>query len=451
MTSTAIDNPADWTHLPSPSSLRFARAMAALPHSWLSVPAAAAAADTDLPSARLRLALLAAAGVVTVRGVRYRIVLAPAAAIEPPPAEAIANLADWYLRSIDAALNELGMSYGYWPTPAPPRRSAPQIEPPRFAEHDAAYTWLIEEEDNLLAVLRAAAAARLDAHTWQLAVHLLQSWSFRGEYTHWEHTARIALDAALAAGDRVGHAQALAYQARGFSQRGLTSRAEQLQLEALEIRELASDRHGLAQSHNALGMIAHRRDDLPSAIAHYRTCETLAEDCDYDIFAALARHNLADALRTQGHLAEAMELLERTIAYYEEHGHPYAVGSTAQILADVLGLQGLTEEALAAANAALARCALLSDNALLAWALRTVCGALARAGRTAEAIEAARAAAVLFDSVRDPQRHAKVLDLAAGLYDGQGETESAAELRAQAGELRAHLSDADDETEEPGT
>jgi tetratricopeptide (TPR) repeat protein len=351
----------------------------------------------------------------------------------------VSGLADWYRRSLIAALTEVGTLEAYWPAPGRVAGQGQEVLAQRFTGVDGAHAWLLEEEENLLAVLAAATAAGLNTHVWQLAAFLFQAWSYRGFYDRWEETARVALDAAEAAGDPIGQSHALAYQARGYSQRGLLAHARELQQRALKIRERIGDQFGLAQSHNALGLIEHRAGDLEAAIARYLRCEEIAAACGDAHFVAIARLNRADALRTQGHLEQAMALLHLASGHFRTGKVPRYAATASQIIADILGLQGRTSEALVAAEQALAETSLLPDPALLAWAQRTHAVALTRAGRAAEAIEALRATAALHAAIQDRQRQAAALDLAADLYAGLGQHDLAALLRTQASELRDQL------------
>lgn len=443
MTSTTMKDPVDWARTPPAAALAFARCLAVVPGTWLTAPAAAAAAGLDLAGAGLNLAVLTAVGTVTARAARYQV--SDAAALKPSDSAdtAVAGLTHWYLRSARAALTALGMVEGYWPLSEQPPGTGQALAPASFPDHVTAYAWLLEEEENLLAVLDAANAAKLSALTWQLAVVLLETWSFRGVYDRWQHTARIALNAAALAADPVGHAQALAYEARGLSEQGMLDQAEMLQRHALAIREYAQDGHGLAQSYDALGLIMQRRGDRVTAIAHYRACEKIALECGYHLFVAIARHNLGDVLRTEGRLEEAGTHLELALDYFREHGHLQQAASAVQILADISGLEESIVDGLEEAQQALAQSALVPNRSVLAWALRTMAVALTRSGRAPEAIEAARTAAALFASLSDSQRHADTLELAAELYDGQAEHGQAEVLRAKAAELRAQLYEAE--------
>ena len=442
MTTTEPQDAESWTNAPSAAGQEVTGALAALPDLWLTGPAIAAAAGMDRATAAAHLAVLAATGAVSTRGARYRLAEAVDPGAVPANLAAVRGVAHWYLLGAKAALTEIGADKTYWTLPA---TSGPEISAQRFADLDGAHAWLLGEEGNLRAVLAAADAAGLHAHVWRLATLQLQAWTYRGAYDRWQETADLALDAANAAGEPVGQSDALAYQARGYSQRGLLKRADDLQHRALEIRERAGDPIGLARSHNDRGLIAHRHADLDGAIAHYRTCQQIAASCGHDQYEAIARVNLADALRTQGHLDQAAELLEQVTDYCRHHHSPLLAAGAARLVADVLGLQGHTTQALTAAEQALAQSALLPETAGLAWAQHTYARALLRAERPTEAIEALRATAALHGAVHDRQRQTQALDLAADLYDGNGQHAQADTLRARAAQLRNELSELDTE------
>ncbi|MGW2291228.1 BTAD domain-containing putative transcriptional regulator [Streptomyces phaeochromogenes] len=117
---------------------------------------------------------------------------------------AVHRVLDHYLHAAHAA-DHLLDPYRARITPAPP---GPGVRPEQIADHAQALAWFTAEHPVLLAVLRQAADAELDTHTWQLARALATYLQRRGHWHDLLACQRSGLHAALRLADERGQAHA---------------------------------------------------------------------------------------------------------------------------------------------------------------------------------------------------------------------------------------------------
>jgi DNA-binding SARP family transcriptional activator/tetratricopeptide (TPR) repeat protein len=146
---------------------------------------------------------------------------------------------------------------------APP---LPGVTPEHLDDHDGALAWFTAEEQVLLAAVESAAAAGLEAHSWQLAWTLSTFLVRRGHWTEQVTLQRIALAAARRLGDQVGQTHTLRALAKMFVLLGRLDDAETCYRQAQSVYADLGDLTGQAHVFLGLVTVAEKRGDLTAAL-----------------------------------------------------------------------------------------------------------------------------------------------------------------------------------------
>jgi DNA-binding SARP family transcriptional activator len=178
---------------------RMLRLLSLHPGPGITAAAAASLAGIPLRQARLALAVLAEANLVTeYQPGRYGLHDLPRAfaaeqARAAGPAEdhraAVRQMLDHYLHTVNAA----GVMTVWERDPITLAAPAPGVFPERVAAGAQALAWLDAEHAVLVRVTRQAAEAGFDVHAWQLAWSLAVFFRMRGHWHDLVTTQRIAL------------------------------------------------------------------------------------------------------------------------------------------------------------------------------------------------------------------------------------------------------------------
>lgn len=227
-----------------------------------------------------------------------------AAAEQDPAAErerALGRILDYYVHAAAAA--DAAMPF------LSPSRAAsagrPPAELPRFADKNAALSWLVAEYGNLLAAFETAAAVGADAHVCELPRFLRAYFARRCGTTH----LNVLFERSLAAAERLG------------------------------------DPPQLAEAHSDLGFARYNAGRTAEAAAAYEAAElrlSEAEDTQVEAELAMRRGYLSwDA----GHVEEPLELFRLAGKLYEQAGSPAGVAHAAASEAWAMLQLGHREEA----------------------------------------------------------------------------------------------------------
>jgi DNA-binding SARP family transcriptional activator len=242
----------------------------------ITAPAAASLAATDAPEARVLLAELTSAHLVTEsspgRYGLHDLLRAYAAeqvhSLVPDDARAAASrrVFDHYLHT------------GYIAA----RLLKPQRDPIDLAEPatgtraedlttaDSSLAWFTAEHHVLLACISASAAADLDRHTWQLA-WTMKTYLFRAGHWHEQVvTERAAADAARRDGDLSGLASALFSLGEAHARLNRLEEAESRYREALAIYAAAGDLSGEAAVYIVMSELAELQQRFADTLQHAR-------------------------------------------------------------------------------------------------------------------------------------------------------------------------------------
>jgi DNA-binding SARP family transcriptional activator/tetratricopeptide (TPR) repeat protein len=182
--------------------------------------------------------------------------------------------------------------------------------------------WLAAEQKVLVALVEQSFQNGCAVLGWRLAATLESFFEAAGQHDDWEHTQRLALAAAVAAGDV--RQEALA-RGRLAAVLWLTDRWQEAQQEAEEclprFRELAEPREE-ARALRTLGRVLHEQGHWDRAVA------CLSESCD--ILVRLGDwHEVACTLRDLGmrhrfrdDTKAALDCLQRSLSLYQSVGEP---------------------------------------------------------------------------------------------------------------------------------
>jgi tetratricopeptide (TPR) repeat protein len=205
--------------------------------------------------------------------------------------EAIRRMLDWYLdtaggacRAVTPYRTDLILGIRYQPA-----------EPVRFADADAALTWLDRELPNIMAAARLAASQRIWSVPWQLAEAVWPLFLYRGQYAERLEFDRLGLDSARADGDPVGEARMLYKIGTSVMNAGQLSEAEDYVAQALAAWERLHQRDRVAGSQRRLGFVAMARHAPDDAIAWFDRALTTYRELNDARHIALTLTDLADA------------------------------------------------------------------------------------------------------------------------------------------------------------
>jgi transcriptional regulator with XRE-family HTH domain len=307
---------------------------------------------------------------------------------------------DHYLASARAAMAALEGT-PRMPVPAPP--PAPGVFPEEFSTRAQALAWFTREYAVLLRLIELAAAAGFDVHAWQLPRTLCSVFAWRARWQDWEHTHRIAADAAARLGDTRAQAITLMnWGASGARRDRSPQTARRLQL-AHELFGRLEDDLGQARVLTFLGTAFHTSGHLEQAADYagraYRLYANLGDrDGQAGALANLGKYQVG-----LGQHGTARDVLERSLQMFADLGNRTGQGIATHHLA--MALQGL--------------------------------------GEYQAAIAGYQAAAELYGHVGVAADRAAVLDDLAGAYLAVGHREQAADAYHEALRILTDLSHAD--------
>ncbi|NKZ05276.1 helix-turn-helix domain-containing protein [Actinomadura latina] len=288
--------------------------------------------------------------------------------------------ADYYLRSLEAA-DRLITPHRHRPGPmggeAGPRHEA--------RDYGEALDWILAEQDNLVAICRAASAAGLDDHCWRLA------YAFRGflflakPWEVWIETHELALRAARRAADQDAEAMTL----------------------------------------NNLGLAHLERGDHDAAAVHYEQARLIFRGLGDELGENTAIAHLAWVDFRRGDAHAALRQCRRALAFVERQG---LVRNTAILLRDMAFIEmelGRYADAVPRLHRALDEFTGLGLHVDAAMALNCLGEAQHRLGRTAEARDVLLRAAELGRAGGSRYEEARAHDALGTVEAGEGDSERA--------------------------
>ncbi|MEK2495058.1 BTAD domain-containing putative transcriptional regulator [Kitasatospora purpeofusca] len=232
------------------------------------------------------------------------------------------RLGTWYLHRADAAARLLTPRRRRIPLGAP----GPWYEPPAFTTAAGAQRWCESEHGRLLGLVRSAAEHGPDALAWRLPVVLWSYWFTGPHLDDREEAARLAVAAAVRAGDRYGEGQARNDLATAL---GALGRHAEMLAELRLARALFAeigDRVGEAHAIGNLGDHCLGTGAYGQARLHFQGALTLfraqPEEHRDDWAVRVCETKLGVTAMLAGRAREAGEYLHRALDLHRSNGDP---------------------------------------------------------------------------------------------------------------------------------
>ncbi|MGV9453038.1 ATP-binding protein [Streptomyces sp. NPDC003635] len=423
---------------------RLFRLLGLLPGESFDAYVAAALADVPLREAREMLEDLVDAHLVQQPTAdRYRLhdlvhQHARRALAETDPAaereRALTRVLDYYVHAAAAA--DAAMPFI---APARPVSAGPApAELPRFADKNAAMSWLVGEYGNLVAVFETASAVGADVHVCELPRFLRSYFARRCGTTHLNMLFERSLTAAERLGDPLHLAEA--YSDLGFARYNAGRAAEAAEAyEAAAARvDLAGDARVEAELTLRRGYLGWDAGQVEEPLELFRLAGKLYGNAGCPQGAAHAATAEAWALAQLGQHEEAARLAREVL----DVPHPDPAWPPALTARITLGVALARQTPDAAADHLRRALELAREDGHLhnqAWCLNCLGVALRQMGRYEEALAGHRAAFALLDELFEEHWKIHFLDGYAETCRLAGLTEDALRLHRQALELGPRL------------
>jgi len=366
-----------YQHLPTDRK-RLLRLASLHPGQDLDAHAAAALADTDLPTAQTLLHHLCRdhllqqpnPGRYTLHDLTRAYATDRAGDEDPPPDRraALTRLFDYYLATTAAAMDTL------YPAEAHrrPRAAGPRTPVPALADPDSARGWLDTERPALVAVAAHAVTHGWPAHTVRLSATLFRY--LNGGYLadaltihgHAHHAAQQI------GGDLNGQAQALASLGATYTQLGQNRSAAEHFQQALHLYRQAGDQAGEARALTNLGVAQIALGRSRPAVDHFAQALALFQQAGHRAGEAHSLTNLGDLEGRLGRHGAAGEHFQQALALFRRLGDLTGEAWTLNCLGEFevrLGRYGAASDHL---QQALALYRQLGDRVGEAWALNNL-------------------------------------------------------------------------------
>ncbi|WP_073816069.1 ATP-binding protein [Kitasatospora sp. CB01950] len=402
-----------WSYraLPEPAARLF-RQLGLHPGPEFGLPAAAALAELTAGRARQLLDTLVGAHLVEQTAPdRYqfhdllRAYATDQAQQEESPARreaALRRVLDWYLHTADTAQQWLSPAEDRLPLEPP----ADGVQPLTFADHNAAVDWAERDRTNLLHAVRAAEAAGLDRHTWQLAAASWNAPAPSPPGADWIPVGSLGLAAAERQGDRAARALLLTDLGMACTRINLLDTAEHHHRDALALWHELGDRANEAHALNLLGLGHLRRRQLDEAAAHFEQALAAFRHLGEAHWATTVLANLAGVHHHAGRPEPARSAAEQALAAYRATDDRRGEGNVLRLLSDILREQGQNGEALTFAQEAVEIALGLRNHRLEAFWLLALGDAQQATGQYTEALDAYHRSAALNRRLGDRTREA---------------------------------------------
>ena len=307
--------------------------------------------------------------------------------------EAVTRLLNWYLATATAAADLLS-PHRY----RIPDDRAPAPGPPPDSAQDT-LAWYDQENANLIAAIRQAAATGLHEVAWRLPTALFELFGRRYNWADCITAHRIAVTSARLAGSRPGEAWALNNLGWALASVG-DAEALSCLPRAFSIRREMKDVNGEHQAAITLAEAHYRIHGPQAAYDHFlRYLEPLRKTGRPHLLAA-GLNNLSDHCRDLGRLDEAAGYLQEALGIYRVIGGGHGHGHVLENLGRVHLLSGRFGEAIACLSEA-HRVHLAQGNLLgQAQSLRDLGQAQQAVGQVNHARQSLEAALPLFKDLK---------------------------------------------------
>jgi tetratricopeptide (TPR) repeat protein len=394
---------------------RLLRLAALHPGQDLDLYAAAALADTDLPTAqahvdhlyRDRLLQPAGPGRYTLHDL-VRAYASDRAGDEDPPPErraALTRLFDYYLATAAAAMDTLHPAE----THRRPRIPPPATPAPALTDPDTALTWLNTERPTLVAVIAHTASYGWPTHTTRLSTTLFR-YLAGGHFTDALTVHTHALHAAQQAGDPAALARALNGLGLAHRELGRHGPAAEYLQQALDLFRQVGDPAGQARALNNLGTVEMPLGRYWPALNRYKRALAMYRQAGDLVGEAVALGNLGVVEKRLGRYQPAAEHHERALAIFRQAGHRTGEARALNALGDVEGWLDRYRPATDHLRQALALSRQLGDRTGEAWTLDSLGTLRTRLDQPTQATEHYQRALAIFHETGERNGEAWVLN-----------------------------------------
>jgi tetratricopeptide (TPR) repeat protein/transcriptional regulator with XRE-family HTH domain len=318
---------------------------------------------------------------------------------------AVERLMDWYVRTTDAAADLL------YPEklrlPVPEERGAPVLA---FSDRAMAAAWLRAEQANLVAIATTAPADGTRRGVWLLAGALL-GWFFHNRHmVDWLAVARVALDAAVAAGDLRAQAISGRNLALAHQSLGEYAVAAEHATAALAVARESGWQEAEGAVLGVLGYVCTEMGQLIQATEHHRQSLALYRRSGSHAGQAVAFGNLGDVHREMGMPQQAADYLEQSLALYREVGSSSGQATALLAIGEAHRDLGMLEVAERDLDEALALTRQIGNRYSEAYELRVLATVQCEAGRHTRAAQLAQQALTLARDTGEPRLQADALN-----------------------------------------
>lgn len=320
----------------TPEAARLFRLLALHPGPDFTAPAAAALAGLPVRRARLLLAELSGAHLISEhapgRHTFHDLLRAHAAELvhaEHPEAErrtAAHRLYQHYAHTAHAAGALLAPNGD--PVPRPDPADVQDVPPEPLADDHHALAWLTAEHAVLLAVLDAAAGSGHDRLACLLAWSLEPYFDRRGHWHDGLAAQRTALDAALRPADRALETRGMRGLARAEGRLGLHELCRSRLDRALAMATELGDAVGRAHTHRSLGWESEQQGDLAGALRHNQLALDLFRATGHQAAEAGVLNSVGWYHSQLGEHREALRHCFRALTLLQELGDRYGQAAT---------------------------------------------------------------------------------------------------------------------------
>ena len=319
----------------SDPAARLFRLLGLHPGPDITAPAAASLAAVPLTAARLMLAELDHANLITEHTPgRYtfhdllRAYATTQTRTHDPGADQDAareRLLDHYLHTAHAAWR---LSYPHQQqaiTLAPP---LPGVTPEEPADYPAAWAWFTAEYPVLLAAIQLAADTGHHTHAWQLPHTLVPFFERQGHWHDFAATHQIALAATEDHADQQGQAHAHLGIGQARTRIGRLDEARPHLQDALRLFEELGDQAGQSHADDYLGITFYKQERYQEALTHMQRAVDLAQAH------GSYQRGLAAALNSMGWVhallgnAEALIYSQQSLDLFQHLGDPWGEAAT---------------------------------------------------------------------------------------------------------------------------
>ncbi len=199
----------------------------------------------------------------------------------------------------------------------------PGVTPEAPADQDDAMAWFTAEHPVLLAAIRHAADAGLDAYAWQLAWTNSTFLNMQGHWHDWVATQSTALTAARRLGNESWQANAHRSLGLAYIRLDRDGDADAHFQQALQLYAALGDDTGAAHAHLSLGRMFEGQGRFTDALSHARQALDLFRSGGYPAGVAGALNNVGWYYAQLGNYQQTLTYCEQALASWAALGDRY--------------------------------------------------------------------------------------------------------------------------------